>query len=146
VFIMCDERWCSSCKDSIKHEDGEPYMTHRDIILCSRCYIEMIPDIYSMAGFGDGGLIHVIFYDMLHSSKNIRVRQQIRQQIRNYKNILKELLYKYKFSCVNCQCNDVKKLTIDHIFPVSKGGSDDISNLQIMCKSCNSKKGNKTDA
>ena len=33
-------------------------------------------------------------------------------------------------------------MTIDHIMPKSKGGSNDLSNLQTMCCYCNSAKGN----
>lgn len=35
-------------------------------------------------------------------------------------------------------------MTIDHILPKSKGGKNDLDNLQPMCSSCNSKKADKT--
>lgn len=31
-------------------------------------------------------------------------------------------------------------LTVDHVIPVSKGGTNDDGNLQTMCRSCNSRK------
>jgi len=34
-------------------------------------------------------------------------------------------------------------MTIDHRYPSSRGGEDDIENLQTMCLPCNRKKGNK---
>jgi len=43
-----------------------------------------------------------------------------------------------------CQyCGSSKDLTMDHIHPVSKGGSWSWTNLVACCSSCNSNKGNK---
>jgi 5-methylcytosine-specific restriction endonuclease McrA len=38
-------------------------------------------------------------------------------------------------------CGTSQNLTIDHIFPVYWGGTNSMDNLQLLCKSCNSKKG-----
>jgi 5-methylcytosine-specific restriction endonuclease McrA len=38
-------------------------------------------------------------------------------------------------------CGEAKPLTLDHIVPVFLGGTNDMSNLQPLCQSCNSRKG-----
>ncbi len=39
------------------------------------------------------------------------------------------------------QCGNREKLEYDHIVPVSKGGSNTVRNIELLCETCNRKKG-----
>lgn len=55
----------------------------------------------------------------------------------NYRSILKEIFP----GCV--YCDSTEGLTVDHVIPKSKGGSERINNLVIACRHCNLSKGDK---
>ena len=57
--------------------------------------------------------------------------------------VLAMLAAGHSWSCVECGSHE--DVTIDHIIPLSHGGSDDISNLRFLCRSCNSRKSDKTE-
>ena len=46
------------------------------------------------------------------------------------------------YVCSHADCNVTSNLTIDHIVALSKGGTDDLTNLRFLCRSHNSAKGN----
>ena len=57
-----------------------------------------------------------------------------------------EVLSRAKFKCELCGISaDEKSIEVDHIFPKSLGGKDDISNFQALCYSCNAAKRNTDD-
>lgn len=49
-----------------------------------------------------------------------------------------DLCHKHGMRCA--LCGKKKKLTVDHVIPISRGGANDIGNIQPLCFSCNSKK------
>lgn len=62
-------------------------------------------------------------------------------------NVRWKVLKKNNYTCVKCgqspaKNNDVE-LEIDHIFPVAKGGDNDVKNLQTLCRKCNQGKKDK---
>ena len=50
------------------------------------------------------------------------------------------------YRCMYCGVKlRTDNLQIDHMYPVSRGGSNDDENLQALCRRCNIRKGNHTD-
>ena len=77
---------------------------------------------------------------------HLKARRYARKRNAIGSHTLKEWeLLKNKFNNRCAICNKEKPLTVDHIIPLSKDGTDYISNIQPLCRNCNSKKNDKLD-
>ena len=72
-------------------------------------------------------------------------RKAVRSQVTN--SVRYQVMKRDHFKCVLCgrRAEDGVILEIDHIIPVSKGGTSDLSNLRTLCKECNRGKGAKIE-
>ena len=108
---------------------------------------------YELNGFGDllpdevNQLIELLQgkLDTKHDSSLYEHRYSGREALSG--SIRYNVLTRAKHRCELCGISaDLKPLDVDHIVPRSKGGSDDESNLQALCYTCNRSKNNKDDS
>lgn len=71
--------------------------------------------------------------------------QRLRAPGRHTGQQFEEMCRYYGGKCLHCGRADIP-LTADHIIPLSRGGTNDIGNIQPLCLPCNSSKGNRVIA
>jgi len=126
---------CNSCDNEFPTQYPHYYIKKKDVHLCSDC-IEHIAEWFVSTSYCLPGIFWLKAMEEKYYSKHKKYRNTYLP-----KKTRQDILSKYKFTCQ--KCGSKENLTIDHIKPVSKGGSDDYDNLTILCKSCNSRKGAK---
>lgn len=124
---------CDLCGKKICESD--PHFIIKDRHFCYDCFHKLIKE---WLDFNIGGIAPYYLASLLEKYK--RRRQTLSKKLRT------EIFRKHKATCPICGEKNPTKLSIDHIIPYSKGGTDDPKNLRILCKSCNSKKGVKLNA
>ncbi len=89
-----------------------------------------------------------IHFETLFGVKDKSMLETLSQRdLRRFKTHKHVLFGMQEGKCAGCQVSfHFRNITIDHIQPRSKGGSDGLENLQLLCQACNSTKGNRTQA
>src|SRR3989338_6710803 len=110
---------CVVCQKNYILSDPSTYEYSNGIILCKKCWLE----IYNSLSWGSKRGQRIV-YDY----KKVSIPHKLKWSI----------WQRDGFRCKKCGVQ--KNLSIDHIKPESNGGDLSESNLQTLCRSCNSSK------
>jgi hypothetical protein len=88
----------------------------------------------------DGRLYHPAMTSIVMAM--VETRDRTAERKRTYDQKTKRIRARDGGACVYCGAQSY--LTLDHLIPLSRGGSSDDDNLVTSCKSCNSSKGART--
>lgn len=137
---------CPSCKtaDGLSIEGSQCGIstTGLDVITglsCFNCknffYVALFKTKYNSIHFEIAKLIPRVT-EQVESQPQLIKRKSIKPSLRF------EILKRDDYRCQMCgvTAKDGATLEIDHITPVSKGGTNDANNLQVLCRECNAGK------
>jgi 5-methylcytosine-specific restriction endonuclease McrA len=117
--------WTANNKESVGASKRSYYEREReDILARSKKWAENNPEKVRQA-----------------KTNNLRKRRAARHASRGNFTVqeFEELCESYGNKCLACGDNEAV-LEADHVVPLTRGGSDSISNIQPLCGSCNRKK------
>lgn len=80
--------------------------------------------------------------DYYYVPKTVMVKKYVKLN-RRHTPTKRNIFLRDSYACQYCGVDDAK-MTIDHVFPRSRGGRDTWENLVAACIKCNNKKGNRT--
>lgn len=89
-------------------------------------------------------------YYRMHPEKRQAITARRRTRLANAEGSFtpqewREVKERYNFTCLACHRQEPQiKLTPDHVVPLAKHGNNYITNIQPLCRSCNSAKRDKT--
>jgi len=142
------DRYCSyTCqtRGSYRKRVGKPISKNAKI-LCKNCKDEFMP-------CAEGGYHYCSKSCLiLASSRNGRSKRKARMLgVKSAPYKYSELIERDGMNCAHCK-KETKKdgdhlnplfFNVDHIIPLAKGGHDALYNVQVLCRTCNTKKGSK---
>lgn len=149
VFLKTNHRkiFCSiSCREKHHRQKAKGMAGHiSDMAVCKHCGKDYV--------YSSGGSLHCTNYcAKSHGAKNGNHKRRARIKIAPSESYYSaDIIDRDGSCCSHCgtqtsrdiDFNDPLYMSFDHIIPLSKGGHDCAYNIQILCRECNTKKGNK---
>lgn len=133
-------------KHLYKESSEDRWATHK-----SRSKYSINPQYYKDVGYKDVEELHNCPYchtELSNSNcckycgwiKKEKIKEKEKRSRRIPIAVQREVWRRDEGRCVDCGTKE--KLEYDHIIPFSKGGSNTVRNIQLLCESCNRKKTN----
>lgn len=128
-----DKKLCSKCKIIRNKETSDRVDRYKIENRCIRCGVKKQENILESNIFV---CVNCWFSDL--SKYNTKTRKNL--------NLIRDLMYKQNWKCAYTGVNLIpgKNASLDHKIPRSRGGSDNIDNLEWVCLSINYAKGRLT--
>ena len=157
TIIECEVLICDLCKIKYEFYVGQFFgippagiiIGDGQIFICGNCI-----DNYFFSKYD---LLTILFDLKKRLNNNLRFGELLYDSVKHFlpnifllkrktisRKIRSMILKKYNYKCI--KCGSTENLTLDHIKPFSRNGTDDENNLQILCKKCNSKKGSRIES
>ena len=142
---------CDNCGE-LSHEKPSHYKRKKRHFCSMECYSEYrkeklpITEQHAYKGVRKEGESKQVYHRRYVKNNperiaHLKARRYARERNAEGSHTLKEWQeLKEKFDNKCAHCREEKKLTKDHIVPLSKNGTDYITNIQPLCRNCNSKK------
>ena len=123
------ELYCSNC--GMQNISVYEYSIKYSLDICNRCACDIA-----------NAFVHTSSGNWLTKENTVSKGNGKRKSVIPHR-LRKQVLERDKYRCKYCETHI--DLTIDHIYPESKGGETKLENLQTLCRTCNCSKGAKVN-
>ena len=131
--------FCLGEDDKLIHNfltaEEEDYENHHfNYQILGNPFIELVDLLKAQQKIGNIAIRHFCFELISH-----KARKPKRRKTNIPRGLRHEVFKRDNYTCVECGAKkeDGATLHVDHKIPVSKGGTDELDNLQTLCSDCN---------
>ena len=120
---------------------------------CKKCNVSKELGRHNFGGTGGGNLRHACRpchnasakadYQNNKNKPGYQETKRGSQASKMHGHLKPEMMKLQDGKCFYCKCDVTEENEIDHINPVRRGGGEERSNLQLLCKQCNREKNSK---